>query len=131
MKILVGYDGSEPAKKALELAKVHAHAFKAETIYVMNCLEGDPQTQIQNLEEAELHIAYARVFLKEEGIHGETIMSTDNIGPGEELINFADQNGVNEIIIGVVKKSKVGKLLFGSTAQHVILNASCPVVTVK
>ena len=39
--------------------------------------------------------------------------------------------GVGEIIVGIVQKSKVGKLLFGSTAQYVILNASCPVVTVK
>ena len=131
MKILVGYDGSDSAKKALELAKQHARAFNAETIYVINCLEGDPQTQIKNLEESEQHIAFARVFLNEEGIHCETKMSTENIGPGEEIVDFADQNGVNEIIIGVVKTSKVGKLLFGSTAQYVILNASCPVVTVR
>jgi nucleotide-binding universal stress UspA family protein len=35
------------------------------------------------------------------------------------------------IVIGIVKKSKVGKLFFGSTAQYLILKAHCPVLTVK
>jgi nucleotide-binding universal stress UspA family protein len=50
---------------------------------------------------------------------------------GEDLVMLAEENKVDEIIIGVRRRSKVGKLLFGSTAQYVILNASCPVVSVK
>ena len=48
--------------------------------------------------------------------------------PGERLAN---ENGIDEVIIGVHRRSKVGKLVFGSTAQYVILNAPCPVVAVK
>ena len=51
--------------------------------------------------------------------------------PGEDIVGFAKDNGADEIIIGVKSRSKVGKLLFGSTAQAVILQAHCPVVTVK
>jgi nucleotide-binding universal stress UspA family protein len=50
---------------------------------------------------------------------------------GEDLVEFAEENKIDEIIVGVKRRSKVGKLLMGSTAQYVILNASCPVVTVK
>jgi nucleotide-binding universal stress UspA family protein len=50
---------------------------------------------------------------------------------GEQLVDFAERNNVDEIIIGVGRRSKVGKALFGSTAQHIILNAPCPVVTIK
>jgi nucleotide-binding universal stress UspA family protein len=38
---------------------------------------------------------------------------------------------VDEIFVGVKKRSRVEKMILGSTAQHVILNASCPVTTVK
>ncbi len=38
---------------------------------------------------------------------------------------------MDEIIIGIEKKSKVGKLFFGSNAQYIILESPCPVVSVK
>jgi len=50
---------------------------------------------------------------------------------GENLIWFAEISKIDEIIIGVRKRSKVGKLLLGSTAQYVILKAPCPVVSIK
>ncbi|MGW8186758.1 MAG: universal stress protein, partial [Desulfobacterales bacterium] len=53
------------------------------------------------------------------------------LSPGEDLVQFAKENRIDEIIIGVRRRSKVGKLVFGSTAQFVILNAPCPVVSVK
>ena len=56
-------------------------------------------------------------------IRGET--------PAEDLIDFAEDNGIDEIIVGIAKKSRVGKLIFGSNAQYVILHAPCPVVTVQ
>jgi len=50
---------------------------------------------------------------------------------GEDIVDFANENGIDEIVIGVKSRSKVGKLLFGSTAQYVILKSSCPVTSVK
>jgi nucleotide-binding universal stress UspA family protein len=53
------------------------------------------------------------------------------IAPGDDLVNFAKETQADEIIIGVKNRTKVGKLLLGSTAQAVVLNAPCPVVTMK
>ncbi len=51
--------------------------------------------------------------------------------PGEDLIQFANENEIDEIIVGVKRRSNVGKLVFGSNARYVIMEANCPVVTVK
>jgi nucleotide-binding universal stress UspA family protein len=51
--------------------------------------------------------------------------------PGEDLIQFAEYNDADEIIIGVTKKSKVQKFLLGSNAQYVILHSPCMVIKIK
>jgi len=51
--------------------------------------------------------------------------------PGEDLVQFAEDNNADEIIIGIKKRSKVQKLLLGSNAQHVILHAPCMVISIK
>ncbi|MGD9225851.1 MAG: universal stress protein [Desulfobacterales bacterium] len=47
------------------------------------------------------------------------------------MVQFAKDNGVDMIYIGIKKTSKVGKFMFGSNAQYVLLNAPCPVVAVR
>jgi len=50
---------------------------------------------------------------------------------GEQLVEFAEKKKVDQMFVGITKTSKVGKLLFGSTAQYVILQSPCPVVTIR
>jgi nucleotide-binding universal stress UspA family protein len=45
------------------------------------------------------------------------------LSPKEDLVQYAVKNEIDEIFIGVQRQSKIGKVLMGSTAQHVILNA--------
>ncbi len=59
----------------------------------------------------------------------QKILYATDLSPN--AVQFAEDKQINEIIVGVRMRSKVGKLLMGSTAQHVILNAPCPVVTRK
>ena len=61
----------------------------------------------------------------------ETQATVSYQSSGEDLVNYARDNNIDEIIIGVRRRSKVGKLVFGSTAQYVILEAPCPVLAVK
>ena len=72
-----------------------------------------------------------RSHLEKEGFPCEIHLSICNMTMGEHLVLFSEQNEVDEIVIGVKMKSKVGKFLLGSTAQQVILTAPCPVVSVK
>lgn len=50
---------------------------------------------------------------------------------GEALVEYAAENEFEEMVIGVKKRSRVEKLLLGSNAQYIILNAPCPVLSVR
>jgi nucleotide-binding universal stress UspA family protein len=132
MKIMVCYDGTKSAKSALSVAVQHAKAFKAQVIAVM-AMEGEPHKQLHDLEQAEQALESARAFLSADNLVCETklIFSEGNKSAGEQLVRFAKEQKVDMIVIGIKKISRVGKVITGSNAQHVILNADCQVITAK
>lgn len=127
MKILVGYDGSEPSKAAVELALKHAAAFGAEIVVCNSVMVPDP---IEEKRASEM-LADVQKKHQNESVTLTTHLALQGLSPGEDLVKYAQINDIDEIIIGIKKVSKIGKLLFGSNAQYVLLNAACPVVAVK
>jgi len=85
----------------------------------------------KDFEVAERNLEFEKAQLQEEKIPCETTLSVRGLEPGEDLVQLAEEKQADEIVIGIRRRSKVGKLLFGSTAQFVILNAPCPVVSVR
>jgi nucleotide-binding universal stress UspA family protein len=130
MKMLVGYRELNIDKKALALSQKYAHTFKADII-IMTSLQQGPSLQKDDIEEVEDRLERLKRPFDKEGINCETIVSVNYLSPGEDLVQFARDNDVELIFIGIKKTSKVGKLVFGSTAQYVLLNAPCPVVAVR
>lgn len=130
MKILVGYDGSNVSKEAIAVAEKHANAFKADIILV-HSMVGGPEVPRKDFENAENNLDYEKNILLDKKIPCKPILSVRGLQAGEDLVQLAEENKIDEIIIGVRRRSKVGKLIFGSTAQYVVLNAPCPVVTVR
>ncbi len=130
MKILVCYDGSGVSENVLDLAHKHAKAFKA-NICIMSSMKQGPELKKEAIDKTESKLEKIKTSFKTDDIPCESKASVTFQSPGEDLVEFAKNNDIDEIIIGVRKKSKVGKLVFGSTAQYVILKAPCPVVAVK
>jgi nucleotide-binding universal stress UspA family protein len=130
MKILVGFDGTNMAKEAIALAEQHAQVFEA-TIILAYSMVGGPEVPRRDFEIAENSLEHERNVLIDKKIPCESIMSVRGLEAGEDLVQLAGERQADEIIIGVRRRSKVGKIIFGSTAQYVVLNAPCPVVTVK
>jgi nucleotide-binding universal stress UspA family protein len=130
MKILVGYDGSNVSKEAIAIAEKHATAFKAEII-IAHSMVGGPEIPRKDFERAEKNLDFEKNMLLDKKISCKSILSVRGLQAGEDLVQLAVEHKVDEIILGVRRRSKVGKLLFGSTAQYVILSAPCPVVSVK
>ena len=130
MKLMVAYDGTNVANHALEVAVTHAKAFDSE-ILIAESMEGGPAVPRSKFETAERNLKRAENFIKEEGIKCEGRLSVRGLPAGEDLVKLVAEENVGEIFIGVRRRSKVNKLVFGSTAQYVILNSPCPVVAVK
>ena len=129
MKILVGYDGSNAARLALELAKKRAKLWGAK-IEVVNCRAQNRALSYEDIRKIEQTLSdEVQYLLNSDNIPCETYLVLSRQSAGEDLVQFAEQNSIDEIVIGVQRKSKVGKLLFGSTAHYVVLNAPCPVVS--
>jgi nucleotide-binding universal stress UspA family protein len=130
MDIVVGFDGSSPAMKALNLAKMHAKAFNAK-IHLVTSLKGGHGESQKHIDQAKDDLESAKKLVEDDGILCEEHLLIRGEHPGEDLVDFADEKGADAIFIGVLKTSKVAKLLLGSNAQYVILQATCPVITVK
>ena len=130
MKIMVGLDGSNSSKEALRLAKEHAKTFNAK-VELVTSMERGTEAQQKEILQTENNMENEKKLLEDDGISCDTHLLIQGMTPGEDLVDFAEENEVDEIVIGVRRRSKVGKLVFGSTAQYVILSANCPVVTVK
>lgn len=130
MKFLVGYNGSAEAKAALSLARDFAKTFNARVI-VMASMEGGAGEKVDDITQAEQNLRDAKDFLDEQGVECETHQLARGFTPGEDLVRFADENQIDQIFVGIEKKSRTSKLILGSTAQFVILKAPCPVITVK
>lgn len=130
MKLLVGYDDLNVDKRALELSQKYANAFNAD-VFIMTSLEQRPTLQKDDIEEVEDRLEKLKRPFNKDNINCETTVSVNYLTPGENLVQFARDNDIDLVFIGIKKKSKVGKMVFGSNAQYVILNAPCPVVTVR
>jgi nucleotide-binding universal stress UspA family protein len=131
MKFLVCYDQKKAAQKALRAARVHAKIWKAELEVVRAVTRVEPLKHAKVKKMEEKMDGEVKEILTEDGPPYEAQLLLTDLTPGEQLVKFSEDEEVDLIFIGIVKKSKVEKFLFGSTAQYIILNAPCPVVTVR
>ena len=130
MKILVGYNGGEAGRLALSLAKDFAKKNSA-FVYVVNSMEGGSSEKQSDIIKAEKELDFARQLMEKAGLECDAQQSVRGLSPAEDLVQFAQENVIDQIFLGIKKKSKAQKAILGSTARYIILKAPCPVTTVK
>ncbi|MDZ7760347.1 MAG: universal stress protein [Desulfovermiculus sp.] len=132
MKILVAYNiESGATERIIKNTILLAKALDA-YVDIVSVMES-PKTdnEIVNKEEYEKKIRSVVNQISENNINCKSHILIQGLTPGETIVNYAVENDVDQIIIGVDRLSRVGKILMGSVAQYVILQAPCPVLTVK
>ena len=128
MKLMVAYDGSEMAQRALTVAQKRAKALEAE-LHVF--CSGDGNVENNKIVRLKSGLKDVEMLCQACKIACHIEMTGGSASPAEEIIKYADQHAIDEIVIGLRKRSQLGKMLFGSTSRQVILEARCPVLTVK
>ena len=72
-----------------------------------------------------------RAKLTESGLSFDLREVVQGLDASEDLISVAEETGAELIVIGLRRRTPVGKLILGSNAQRVLLDAPCPVLAVK
>ena len=126
MTILVAYvsrpEGQAALEKGIEIA-----TRRNERLVVVNAGAGGKDESIVDGYEGE-RVAERLSKLPIEAEFKHFVRGKSTIEEIEELV---EQLQVSVLIIGLRKRSPVGKLLLGSMAQDILLNVSCPVLAVK
>jgi nucleotide-binding universal stress UspA family protein len=130
MELLVAYDRSDGSQHALELAKKYAGGFSVK-IHVLTSTPYGPELETKEYEDVKVALEQVEKSLTKEGFACEIHLIQRSLSPGEDLVEFARRNSIDMILMGIKKRSRLNKFIMGSTAQYVILEADCPVVTVK
>jgi nucleotide-binding universal stress UspA family protein len=129
MKILVGYDGSDGGRDALELTRVLAEATDASVLVVTVLPYGPLPIPYEILEEEEAERA-APLFDEARERLGELEIETRAFGGGSPagVINdLAEREKVDTIVVGSPHRGPVGRTLIGSVADGLLHGAPCEV----
>lgn len=126
--IVVGYTPNAQGHAALRVAVEEAGRRDAR-LHVVNASSGD--SYVDSGLAGPDQLAAVRSMLAESGIEHQVEQNVGRREPADEILDAASRLSALLIVIGMRRRTPVGKLLMGSTAQRVLLQASCPVLSVK
>ncbi|MGN6588537.1 MAG: universal stress protein [Solirubrobacterales bacterium] len=131
MRILVGYDGSDGGRDALELARVLSEATGASVLVTTVLPYGPLPVPYEVLEEEEGERARP-LFEEARERLGDLEVETRAFGggtPAGVINDLAEREGVDAIIVGSPHRGPIGRTLIGSVADGLLHGAPCEVLT--
>jgi nucleotide-binding universal stress UspA family protein len=131
-KLLLAYDGSEPARRALGLAAEMTRRFGA-ALTVLSVVPVHPgRTPIDPWDDTEVHadeLVEARRLLRAEGIEPNLVESAGNVP--ETIEQIAEAGSFDAVVVGSRGLGTLGRALQGSVSEHLALNAATTVVVAR
>lgn len=128
--IVVGYVPKAEGRAALRRAAEEARLRGARLI-VVNSARGGRDFDDDDAVRADAELATVSQQLKDAGIEAEVRQLVRGMDVAEDIIAVAEEHAADFIVIGLRRRSPVGKLILGSNAQRILLDAPCPVLAVK
>ena len=127
--VLVGYIPTPEGEAALHEAIQEAGHRGARLLVICShrtADEEEPNGETQDEEVDRLHS-----HLSTTGLDFEVRSLVRGFEPAEDLISLAEVTGATLVVIGLRRRTPAGKMVLGSNAQRVLLDAPCPVLAVK
>jgi nucleotide-binding universal stress UspA family protein len=127
MVVVIGFIPDQYGEAAL--AHGLAEAQRRQTgVVVVNSTKGDALVDRRYLgEEGKVTLEQR---LADSGVEHE-LRQTMGRDIADEILAVANEVGADAVVIGIRQRTPVGKLVMGSVAQRVIIDATCPVIAVK
>jgi nucleotide-binding universal stress UspA family protein len=130
MRIVTGFLRSPEGRAALQRAIEEAQVRGAELL-VVHSARGGQRDDIDEVRRYREEFERLEAQLAEVGVSYRLKEFVRGNAPAEDLLQVATDEDADLIVLGLRRRSPVGKLVLGSNAQQVLLNADCPVLTVK
>lgn len=140
MSVIVGHSKGPEAAAALERAAKEAELRSLPLHIVEHVVLDTPAGATQAtqqgryLESTEAELERVAARFRSTGLEVHTHVLTTHDGDAsfaDDVVALADELGATLIVVGIRKRSRVGKLVLGSRAQDVLLRADCAVLAVK
>ncbi|OFW59955.1 MAG: hypothetical protein A2133_05275 [Actinobacteria bacterium RBG_16_64_13] len=125
-KILLGYDGSDDAEKAVDLAISLAQRYEA-TIVVCHAFGHMPMTS----KPSEVRRLVNPVVERLSKLGITSVVSTPDTVPAQGILDAADEYRVDLIVMGSRGRGTFANLLLGSTSERVLRYAKVPVLIAR
>ena len=128
--VVVGYvpkpEGQAALRRAVEEAKL-----REAKLVVVNSHRGGNDFDADAATQSDREMNAVRKELDGSGVEYDVRQLVRGFEPAEDLISIAESSSAELIVIGLRRRSPVGKLILGSNAQRILLDAHCPVLAVK
>ena len=127
--VVLGYVAKPEGEAALAASIAEAKLRRADLVVVNSHRAQPGDTGAQDRLQSELEDI--RVRVEEAGINVDVRRPETGLEASEDLLNVAEEVDADLVVIGLRRRTPVGKLILGSNAQRVLLDAHCPVLAVK
>ncbi|WP_166828523.1 universal stress protein [Brevibacterium limosum] len=128
MSILVGYVPSPSGEAAVDAA-IREAGWRGVKLRIANSRRRGPLVEGTVAEVEDLEAVKKRA--EDAGVDVEVFTLAHEDDVVDSLLEAADAWSVDLIVIGMRKRSQVGKFIMGSSAQRILLQADMPVMAVK
>lgn len=126
---VIGLKPGEDPSRLLALARRHME--RGSSLHLVSFVTISTEEDVQSrLGEAKAWAADVAASLVEDG-YDVTSHVDLSVFPGSDLLRIAEAEDADLIIIGLGKRSRVGKALLGSDAQSILLSADRPVLCLR